>query len=277
MDIEQLYRDFNITFVTEGHKHARNGWINTPCPFCTGEHEGYHLGYDVHGNKFVCWRCGGKYAPQVLSKLLKVGIRETYEILKKYGILTGAKKTKRKLRKKVFKLPPESLELKNNHRSYLIKRNFDPDKIITEYGILGTGVYSMIDNINYRHRIIIPYSWDGEVISFDSRDITEKSQNKYMACSDDRELIPRKNILYGRQDAWRDVGICVEGATDVWRMGFNSFATSGIKYTPIQVRWMSKLFKKIVVIFDDEPQAIEQANKLVAQLQFRRTVCRANK
>jgi DNA primase len=90
-----------------------------------------------------------------------------------------------------------------------------------------------------------------------------------MACPKERELIPHKEILYGRQDKWKDAGICVEGPTDVWRLGVNSFATSGIKYTQKQVREMAKVFKKIFVLFDDDSQAVVQANKLVAELKFR--------
>jgi hypothetical protein len=49
----------------------------------------------------------------------------------------------------------------------------------------------------------------------------------------------------------------------------NSFATSGIKYTPKQVRVMAKSFKRIWVMFDDDPQALVQAKKLVSELRFR--------
>ena len=90
-----------------------------------------------------------------------------------------------------------------------------------------------------------------------------------MACPGDRELIPHKNILYGKQEAWKETGICVEGPTDVWRFGINSFGTSGIKYTPKQVRVISSIFNRVAVCFDDDPQAIIQANKIVAELRFR--------
>jgi len=75
--------------------------------------------------------------------------------------------------------------------------------------------------------------------------------------------------LYGKQEYWTDTGICVEGPTDVWRFGFQAFATSGIKYTPAQVRVIAKTFKRIFVVYDDDPQAVIQAKKLVAELQFR--------
>jgi DNA primase len=90
-----------------------------------------------------------------------------------------------------------------------------------------------------------------------------------MACPKDRELIPHKEILYGKQEYWKDNAICVEGPTDVWRFGVRSFAVSGIKFTPKQVRVMAKMFKRVAVCFDNDPQALIQANKLVGELKFR--------
>ena len=90
----------------------------------------------------------------------------------------------------------------------------------------------MLDNINYSHRIIIPYIWNSEIVSFDARDATNKQLNKYQACPLEREIVEHKRILYGTQEMWTDTGICVEGTTDVWRLGTDSFATSGIKDSP---------------------------------------------
>lgn len=269
MDIEQLYRDYNVPYVTEGHKHARSGWVNTSCPFCTGN-PGYHLGYDTNGKKFVCWRCGGHYSDKVISKLLNVGRKDAQQILRKYGVLVRkVVQNNCKVKIKGFKLPNNTEELKSNHIKYLRNRNFNPTILKELYEILGTGVFAKLDDLNYKHRIIIPYYWDGRIVSFDSRDITNKSKTKYLACPLDRELVQHKKILYGLQRRWGDTGICVEGTTDVWRMGSNSFATSGIKYTSAQVRSMAKQFKRVFIIFDNEPQAVLQANKLVGDLKFR--------
>jgi len=269
MNIEQLYRDHNIRFVTEGHKHAREGWVNVECPFCTGN-PGYHLGYDTIGNKFVCWRCGGKHADQVISKLLRVGTGEAKTLLRQYGSLVHKVPEKRaKIGTKRFKLPPHTQPLAQAHRNYLEDRGFAPDLLIDLYGLQGTGIYSRLDNIDYSRRIVIPYMWGDEIVSFDCRDITNKSQYKYMACSEAREKINHKHILYGSQPLWGDTGICVEGCTDVWRMGVNSFATSGIKYTPKQLRLIAKTFKRVPVLFDPDPQGIKQANKLISDLKFR--------
>jgi len=44
---------------------------------------------------------------------------------------------------------------------------------------------------------------------------------------------------------------------------------SGIQYTHEQIRVISNTFKRVAIVFDDEPQAQNQARKLVADLRFR--------
>ena len=269
MDIIQLYNDFGVDYKTEGHKHTHSGWAHTPCPFCSGN-AGYHLGYNLEEDYYKCWRCGWHDPVSSLSAILNLNKNAVYPLIQQYGLLAYAKpKAKIKVRKRSFRLPSNAEELTDRHRKYLIKRNFDPDKLINEWKLLATGVFSVLDGISYKHRILIPFYWNGQLTSFDSRDITGKHKAKYMACPKARELVEHKRSLYGNQEKWKSTGICVEGPTDVWRLGGEAFATSGIEYTAAQLRIMGQAFEKIAVVFDDEPQAIVQANKLVADLKFR--------
>lgn len=269
MDIIELFRDYNIPYANEGERHHREGWINTPCPFCTGN-PGNHLGYPINGGPFVCHRCGIHPIKLTLSKLLSIPESEVNNILRNYGgSPTIPKEIKRKIRKKSHKLPPSTNIMQRQHRKYLEKRNFDPEKLEKEWMLLGTGPIAKLDKTDYKHRIIAPIYWNGEQVSFQGRDITNKSQLKYLTCSEERELIHHKHILYGRQDQWSDIGIIVEGITDVWRLGVHAVATFGIKYTPKQMRLIAKSFKKTFILFDDDPQAIEQAKQLVSDLRFR--------
>jgi len=207
----------------------------------------------------------------VVSKLLKITIPSAYSIIKKYGMvsyMTKPTNTKIKLRKKSFRLPSNTDSLSQIHKNYLEERGFEVEKLEKEWNLLGTGVFSKLEDISYKNRIIIPFEWNGEMVSFDSRDITNKATNKYMACPKDREIIEHKTILYGNQKKWSDVGICVEGPTDVWRLGPSAFALSGIKYTRKQVREIRKAFKRVIILFDDDPQAIIQSHKLMVDLQL---------
>ena len=269
MDIESIYQDFSIEYVTEGqHKHGRPGWINTPCPWCTGT-EGYHLGFNKSGNFFFCWRCGWHPDIDTLSKLLHMTWKESKEIAKKYGhhIKRASKDQETNIRIKAHRLPSEITPLQEAHVRYLTKRKFDPDLLVKLWHLVATGPISSLDHLSYKHRIVIPYIWNGKQVSFDARDITNKQLSKYKACPKDRELIPHKDILYGKQEDWKDTGIIVEGPTDVWRLGTASSAVSGISYTPKQLKLIGKTFKRVAVIFDgQETQALNQANRLVSEL-----------
>jgi hypothetical protein len=270
MDIIQLYNDYSVPYQTEGHKHCRSGWVNTECPLCSGN-PGLHLGWNIQGNYYVCWRHGFSPTVTTLSKLIHLPEKETYHIIKQYGLLIPklTKEPQVKIRVKAHRLPSNAEPLNTSHRAYLSKRGFDPDLLERTWNLLGTGPFSRLDNIDYRFRIIIPFIWNGQQVSFDSRDITGKDPGRYKACPGDRELISHKSILYGKQECWKEKGILVEGPTDVWRMGTSSFAVSGIKYTPAQVRWIAKTFRQVAVCFDNDSQATIQAGKIVAELKFR--------
>lgn len=268
MDIIRLLKDYGIDHITEGNKHCSPGWVQVHCPFCTGS-KSYHLGWNINEEFWHCWRCGWKSPTKALAELLKIQPYEIPEILKRYGINRTVIQQKI-VEKKPLKLPSGLSYLKSSHKKYLIERGFNPDELAEKWMIQGTGPVSRLDNVSYRFRIFIPFYWNAEIVSFDSRDITGKQQNKYQACPAYYETIGHKQILYGDQENWNpELGICVEGPTDVWRLGQQAFATSGIQYTRNQVRVMSSIFKRIAVVYDDDPQAQVQAKKLVAELRFR--------
>jgi len=270
MNIIQLYQDYGVAFLEEGHSHCRPGWVNTPCPYCTGN-PGWHLGFNIDDNFYTCWRCGWHPPIQTISKLINLSFSQTAEIVKKYKLSFSITKvtTAVKYNVKPHLLPSNTMPLLVKHKHYLRNRGFDADYLEKEWNLVGTNTYSKLDNIDYKFRIIIPFIWDNQQVSFDSRDITDKHGSKYMACPKEREIIPHKNILYGKQEKWESTGICVEGPTDVWRFGTQSFAVSGIKYTPSQVKNIARIFTRVHVCFDDDPQASIQANKIVAELKFR--------
>jgi hypothetical protein len=274
MDILRLYTDFSIELCPEEHKHHREGWVNTSCPFCESEpgHEGFHLGWNLAEEYFYCWRCGWHPPILTVSKLLKVPNWEAAKLLNQYKInrtiYTVVEKPKRP-----FQTPSDLTELNSGHTRFLKKRGFNPYKLVKDWKIAGTGPLSFLHDgerkIDYRFRIYIPYFWNNELVSFDTRDYTEKQSDKYKACPKHLERMERKHILYGMQEAWTSTGICVEGPTDVWRMGKNSFAVSGIQYTQEQVRLIAKIFKRVWIVFDSESQAQKQAKNLEADLRFR--------
>lgn len=268
-DIVQLYQDYNIPHQTEGHKHCRPGWVNVECPFCTGN-PGLHLGATLDGSTFYCWRCGWHAPSKAIATLLKIREEQAKILIRQYlGIITQTVETKRKVHAKSHKWPTDTGPLQLQHIRYLERRKFDPEQLMNDWNLQGTGPVSRLDSLNYSHRVLAPVIWNGEEVTFQARDITNKHPLKYMACPEEREIMKHKHLIYGRQDKWTRTGICVEGITDVWRVGFNGFCTFGIKYTSQQLRLIAGIFDRVFVWYDDEPQAIENARALSADLEFR--------
>lgn len=268
MDIQRLLYDYNISYVTEGSKHSREGWINIPCPFCTGN-PGYHLGIHKDGNGAHCWRCGTHPVVEVLSAILNLPRHKVWDIMKKYKINIHKRRIpEAKVSIFPLKLPQPNSALTKPYKHYLEKRRFDPDKLEKEWGLKQTGPVSFLDSISYNHRLIIPIYWDEKMVSFQARDITGKAPLKYLACPKRREKIHHKNIIYGRQEAWEDAKgvIVVEGVTDVWRLGKYAAATFGIEFKMEQVLALSKIHDRFFIVFDEEPQAQKQARILATKL-----------
>lgn len=274
MDFEQLCKDYNLDYRDKGHKHCRDGWINIPCPFCTGN-PGYHLGFDTALRFFKCWRCGWHPQAKVIKEILNLPTKQAVnDVLRLYGGYSGGKvpgvSSLSKISLHPFRFPKDTGPLSQVHAKYLISRGFDPNELVKDWGIMSSARDSELDGIEYYNRIIIPIKWEGRIVSFQGRTVNPKVTIKYRACPMAREEKNHKRILYGNQDYWHDrIGICVEGVTDVWKMGPKAFAVFGIEYHALQVREIAKRFDKVAVLFDDDPQAIKQAEKLVGELRFR--------
>lgn len=267
MDIIRFLDDYSIPYSTEGSKHNQEGYVNLPCPFCSGN-EGHHLGYNLDENFWNCWRCGWHSPLKVLHTLTNIPYHELKELVPAYGG-NRSRVLKRDKNKKAFKLPTGLTELTKGHKKYLRRRGFDPFILETVWGVKSLSPISSLDGADYSHRVFIPYMWNSQMVSFDTRDVTGKQENKYKAIPLDYEILPRKEILFGNMEAWGKTGVIVEGAFDVFSLGELAAATSGIKYKAEQVRVIARSFKKVGVVFDGEPQAQKAAKNLVSELRFR--------
>jgi len=270
MRIDSLVRVIGIRTASQGHKHYRHGWINMECPWCVGN-PGFHLGFNLKEKYFYCWRCGWKPLIPTLKKLApNYSLEEILEILDipdPSNIKTI--EPKRKTPSKSLKLPSGCGPLTERHKLYLKSRGLDPDEIEADWKVLGTGPVSTLDGLDYKYRILIPIFWEGQMVSFQTRDITEKSPFKYKACPIEYELTHHKDILYIHPEALAFNSIIVtEGVFDVWKMGKRSAAMFGISYKTSQITLLASLFDKIIILFDNDPMAQKQASKLASELRM---------
>lgn len=260
-DAESFLEDHGIRFWTQG-KNCQEGWVNINCPFCMDDPSN-HGGFNIQDGYYKCWRCGHQFLDTAIIKLLDVTKKEAKKIIKKYsGEVEESEKEE--IAKKEFFLPPEAKALSNIHKKYLEMRNFDPDYLEKEYRLLGTKHLG-----DYKFRLIAPIFWEGKIVSFQGRDVTNKSDLRYKNCPLDREIIPMKNIAYNLEKA-EDKIIIVEGIFDVWRLGKGAISLFGVSFTQNQVKMLAMAikttFKRVLVCFDSEDDAQIKAEKLCWEL-----------
>lgn len=279
--IDDLYHKYSIPTAPEGHKHHRSGWVNISCPHCGGSETsgGYHLGFNIENAYFYCYKCGSHSINSTLVKLLRVSynqaeeISKTYKLTRKGFVRPEFVSGRIKIKKEGFKFPSGVTELQPQHQKYLIKRGFDPQYLVDNWGVKATGPTSKLSAgekvIDYSYRILIPILWDGKPVTFQGRDYTGKQEIKYLACPEERELIHHKHILYGHPSLWqRRRGILVEGVFDVWRMRLSACCTFGTGYTTEQVRMLVRHFDELIIFFDPESIAQKRAHELKEELSF---------
>ena len=269
MNLQEIYNSFGVRIASQSDRHYRNGWINTSCPYCKGN-PGNHLGYNIEQNYFKCWRCGFHPTIKVLMDLLHMNYHDTKQLIYKHDGKVNQKVSLVKMRKKAFKTPPNLIPIHQSfiHKKYLLQRGFNADILENKYGIQAIPHISKLDNINYKFRIFIPIFYKNKMVSWQTRDITDTSNFRYLSCPQKRELIEHKKILY--QTPETDFIIITEGVFDTWKVelaGYPATCCFGIEYKTSQLKQLLQ-YKKIIIFFDSEPQAQEKASQLHHRLLF---------
>lgn len=263
-DAERYFENIGVEQVYEGHKHNREGWIQVECPFCTGN-PGFHLGFNLNGGYFNCWRCGFKSEQKVVAAFSNVNFTSANDIISLYqsNHFKVINKDVKWGKVKETKLPSQ-IPLRNIDKKYLKGRGFDPDRLQVLWGLRGSPIIGM-----YKFRLIIPIYFGGCVVSFQTRDITNKSALRYLSCPEDKEALHHKNILYGLDKCLPNMPIILtEGVFDVWAIGCGAVCSFGISITPEQLNILAK-HNKVYVLFDPEKQARQQARTIVSELKMR--------
>jgi len=255
IDMISLFNDYSVPHLSEGHKHCQPGWVQIACPYCSGN-PGWHLGYSFHDDYFNCWRCGFHSTYKVIKELTRV--KDVKGLLRQYSgkpIKVARKKTDKKPKSLI--LPKGTTPLLPHHKKYLTRRKYNPDKLVELWHLQSSGPTGP-----YKHRIIAPIYYRNKLVSYQGRDVTDKSELKYKACPQELEVVNHQTILYGLDNVNSDKCVLVEGITDVWRLGYGAVACFGIDYTPAQVQLLYKMFNTVYIFFDNELQAQRKAEKL---------------
>jgi len=265
-DIKRFLQEQGLDH-TEGGKWSHRGWVQVPCPLCTG-HSGYHGGFNLQHGYYHCYRCGWSPLDKILMAITKANKSTVQGWLKAYDIPASGAHTAHTAKswpragQGKLTLPAGLQPCGLKHLGYLQSRGFRPLEIEREWHLQGTGHVG-----GYKFRIFAPIYLDGVMVSYQCRDITGKQSPPYKSCPTDYEIYHHKHTLYGIDKVVDKMAIIVEGIMDVWKLGPGAVATFGTGFTPEQVRLSSQRLDNIFIMFDQEEEAGRQGEKLANQLE----------
>lgn len=257
-DIISYFESRDVEFWIEG-KNVTSGWTNIHCPFCEENDPSNHLGVSPN-DFFNCYICGETgHVTKLIRKIENCSYLKAQRIFNSFQHEDFFEEKITEKQNKIF-LPKEcSSKFPQRYLSYLKKRRFDSNYLITKYNLKYVGNLG-----KWKFRIIVPFYLENKLITFSSLDITNQQTIKYKHQPKEEAVIPIKETLYNIDSVDRKM-ILVEGITDVWRLGDGCCAISGKNLTSEQINQIvRKNVKEILVILDSD--AKEQGKKIAKQL-----------
>jgi hypothetical protein len=259
MDIKDFCKHLSLEIRREGeHHHCTQGYIQFDCPNCSPKSGRFRLGWNLEGHFFSCWQCGHLPVLETWHRLSRVPRGELVRCLK--DITHAYNYKERKLPGKLV-IPKGLGPLQTPHLKYLINRGFRNIKDMIEKWQL-----QAFDHTNPRlaWRIFIPVIYDGEVVSWTTRSISDKQSNRYITAGPGEQMFSIKSLLFGADHCTNTV-IVTEGPMDAMKLGPGAVALCGMTWTRSQLLAISK-FPKRYIVFDGGHEATQRSKTLATEL-----------
>lgn len=254
MTLEELLTELRVPFRgAGGHHHARPGWIQIDCPWCSKSWSHFRMGISTRGLNCNCWSCGPHKLYDTLAEAAGTDWKQVRALAKdlprdlRPDTSTGAKG--------VLKEPAGLGPLLRVHRDYLRSRKFDPDELATVWGLKGIGPVG-----RHKLRVYIPVVYRAEVVSFTTRAVTDMGL-RYVSASKDEERIDHKTLLYGEDLVPGHTVVVCEGPFDVMRVGPGAVCTFGTGFKRSQLLKLAK-YPRRVVCYDAGKEGRKRAEEL---------------
>jgi hypothetical protein len=259
IDFERMCLDFQLPY-----KIDKRRWICVRCPFCGDSSS--HLGYNMEKGYFTCYRCGWHPAEETIGSILRLDLKNARSLISKYrareivGVVYQDDETD-VIKRSDVKWPDGLCGIGEPHKKYLEKRGFNSSELESSWKIKATSYWGA-----YAFRIVAPISFEGEIVSWQSRSISDDSEHPYVPCPSGWETLHYKHLLYGYDEAKWKTCVVVEGITGVWRLGPGAVATFGVRYTRSQLLLISNKFESVVILMDGDEPGQAAADKMYFEL-----------
>lgn len=268
-DLQQYLESKGIEVWTEGSKNVSSGWIGIQCLWCSDDAN--HLGINLDGKGFKCWKCKEKGSIYKLIRTLENCDNDQVDVIignfQNPNIYLPEKK-QIILPDSTFIPPDLSTELTQQSKDYLRSRGFNPEELIQKYGLMQGGITG-----HFKYRLVVPIIMDNRIVGLVGRDVTGQSEKRYKDSRKEWCCIHPAGWLYNADGLECSVGLVCEGIFDSWKLGNGAISTLGTEFTREKaMALIQKRFKKLYIIFDSEPEAQKNAAKYAHELSYKMQV-----
>jgi len=282
--ILEFFKRYNIAVKRSGVGVAQHH-ININCPYCDKD-EKFTMGIDLKTGKFGCWwgkdrGHAGVNFYKLVAKLLDVSLKEAKSILGMRVMLEGEADFKNSINKmfeprvlevegeiskvKKIQVPEEFKTIRKDGTTgrfwtYLEARGIDPLILTSRYTI-----YCALQG-RYAQRIIIPYYYQGQLMSWTARTIRDGRYEdiRYKDLSVGESIIHVKHLIYNYDELIRDSGdglFFCEGVFDCFNLeqhlplGYRAtcISTKSMQTAQIgMIKKLSKRYKTLYLLLDED-------------------------
>lgn len=237
-------KDYSIDYRTSGPGISA-GTIAINCPHHENSGTKFLLGILGNG-KLSCWSCGSHSAYETVLAI--VGDKnEANRIWKIYqsNKLSPIQKAIKRGQLPEIKLPGKVFT--KYELEYLHSRGIT-DYHIDKYDIRSGGVVNPV----WHHRIVLPISVNGKIVSATGRTISKSNPVRYWSLPPEQSVVNLKHTIYGGDfvNHHRPI-IVVEGPLDAVLGGDNFVSVYGVNITDEQYIELSK-YNHIIVALDQD-------------------------
>ena len=266
-DFEKYLKDNHLHYAKPGDRHYRQGWINIPCPMCKRPN-GNHLGYSIKQGYFFCWSCGRHKITNIIAVISRCSPSESLRVLYEYQGMGPSRSQSQALKKRsvACRLPENTRPIEKNDKAYnyITKTRNLPKSDIDLWDIRKTGPVG-----KYKYRLVMPFYHNGGIVTYQTRDYTDKQSIPYLSCPKEQAVLDVKETLYGYDLAQDyDTLIIVEGVFDAINIGPGAVATCGTSWKDEQFILMKEWNKHCIFFDPNERGALKEAKRLKASLEL---------
>jgi len=253
--------------------------LRTHCPFCDDEKTG-HFYIHLPGRWVYCQKCkyNPKYLPRFLADMEGISYSAAVERLTNDEIIFADKRKVSEIVNEIYE--EEDTNVEHTYCNLELDLSFVPILEVTDIPVVDGYLAEAKSYLNergvsdfqikkydlrycytgrYSGRIIVPCYYQGDVVTFVARDLTNTAPQKYLNPTANKQ----GDFLFNYDYIFGDHVVVAEGVFDAIAIGDSAVASFGKSLSQRQLDLLS-YFKEVIFYWDDD--AYEQVERYAKKL-----------